>query len=90
MRGTTAGRATDNTVDVSTHEVALTPTAKEVSATRRYALMTQRRLPKRSPDSMLDRIQDSTPQFRRSSGHDGLRLLPDGPFSPAIRLHRNR
>ncbi|MGW3689493.1 FABP family protein [Streptomyces sp. NPDC005146] len=33
------GRATDNTVDLSTHEVALTPTAKEVTATRRrYAL----------------------------------------------------
>lgn len=33
------GRATDNTVDLSTHDVALTPTAKEVDATRRrYAL----------------------------------------------------
>ncbi|MFF7881235.1 FABP family protein [Streptomyces sp. NPDC007896] len=29
------GRAADNTVDLSTHEVALTPTAKEVNATRR-------------------------------------------------------
>ncbi|MFJ2829384.1 FABP family protein [Streptomyces sp. NPDC087263] len=33
------GRATDGTVDLATHEVALTPTAKEVNATRRrYAL----------------------------------------------------
>ncbi|MFE3883708.1 FABP family protein [Streptomyces lydicus] len=29
------GRADDNTVDLSTHEVALAPTAKEVTATRR-------------------------------------------------------
>jgi hypothetical protein len=33
------GRATDSTVDLATHQVALTPTAKEVNATRRrYAL----------------------------------------------------
>jgi hypothetical protein len=34
------GRAADNTVELSTHEVALTPTAKEVNATRRtYSLI---------------------------------------------------
>ncbi|MFI8437265.1 FABP family protein [Streptomyces sp. NPDC079020] len=34
-----AGRAADGTVDLTTHEVALTPTAKEVNTTRRrYAL----------------------------------------------------
>lgn len=34
------GRAIDNTVDLATHEVALAPTAKKVSATRRHYTLT--------------------------------------------------
>ncbi|WP_336051880.1 FABP family protein [Streptomyces sp. CA2R101] len=36
------GRADDSTVDLSTHEVALTPTAKEVTATRRRYTLTDK------------------------------------------------
>ncbi|MFF5497349.1 FABP family protein [Streptomyces aquilus] len=35
------GRAEEDTVDLSTHEVALTPTAKEVEATRRRYTLTE-------------------------------------------------
>ncbi|MEV5276889.1 FABP family protein [Streptomyces sp. NPDC051994] len=34
------GRASDNAVDLATHEVALTPTAKEVNGTRRRYVLT--------------------------------------------------
>jgi hypothetical protein len=34
------GRASDNTVDLATHEVALAPTAKKVGATRRHYALT--------------------------------------------------
>ena len=38
----TVGRASEDTIDLSTHEVALTPTAKQVDATRRRYTLTDR------------------------------------------------
>ncbi|MFF4695053.1 nitrobindin family protein [Streptomyces chattanoogensis] len=44
------GRAVDGTVDLTTHQVALTPTAKEVNATRRRYTLTD--------DGTLDFVHD--------------------------------
>ncbi|MFI6082960.1 FABP family protein [Streptomyces sp. NPDC051217] len=75
------GHAADNTVDLATHEVARTPTAKEVDATRRRYTLTD--------DDALTFVHDLaavgrplqhhlSAQLRRTSGPSGFGTSPIG------------
>ncbi|MEV0916893.1 FABP family protein [Streptomyces sp. NPDC049967] len=68
------GRAADGTADLATHQVALAPTAKEVSATRRRYTLTD--------DGTLEFVHDLAAVGRPLQHHLSARLRREGGSRP--------